>query len=118
MKITNYIVEWLVQGGLILLLAVFCGLVQPLIEEKKNTAKTVQVREAWDFAEQVAQVAVNSLVSSQKDGKEKFDQAVKMVQHVMNANDMGLNDKSAQTLVQSAYEKSPLTGNDKEVPGK
>lgn len=119
MKITNYIVEWLVQGGFILLLAVLCGILQPLVEEKKNTARTVQAREAWNFAEQVAQVAVNSLVSSQKDGQEKFEQAVKMVQHVMNANDMELNDKSAETLVQSAYEKSPLTGNaDEEVPGK
>lgn len=118
MRIVNYIVDWLTQGGAIIILAMLCYMLHPLFEAKKQSAKTLQSREAWAFAEQVANIAVNSLVSSEKNGEEKFKEATDMVQHVMEVNNFKLNDKSAQTLVQAAYEKSPLTGKKEEVPGK
>lgn len=119
MKLLNDIMNWLIQGGgVIYVVAFLYTAVKPLIRSKKEHAQTVQAKEAWSFAEQVAQAAVNSLVSSQKDGQAKFDEATKILQHVLGANGLQINDKSAQTLVQAAYEKSPLTGNTKEVPDK
>lgn len=118
-KLLNDIMNWLIQGGgVIYVVAFLYTAVKPLIKSKKEHAQTVQAKEAWSFAEQVAQAAVNSLVSSQKDGQAKFDEATKILQHVLGANGLQINDKSAQTLVQAAYEKSPLTGNTKEVPDK
>lgn len=115
----NDIMNWLIAGGGIIYVAFFlCKVVKPFMEYKKNHAATAQSKEAWTLAEQVADVIVASLVSSDKNGQEKFNAATKMLQDVMNANDLVLNDKSAKTIIQAAYEKSPLTGNDKEVPGK
>ena len=64
----------------------------------------------WSFIEQIANTAVNSLVSKNLTGDTKFAQATAIVQDTLNK--LGFTNvdvKAIESAVQSAYEKSPLT---------
>ena len=81
-----------------------------LLHSKVQHAKTVQSKELWSFIEQVANTAVNSLVSKNITGDAKFAQATAIVQDTLNKQGFANVDvKSIESAVQSAYEKSPLT---------
>ena len=81
-----------------------------LIHTKVQHAKTEQSKELWSFIEQVADTAVNSLVSSNLTGDEKFSQATSIVQNALDKQGFtNVDMKSIESAVQTAYEKSPLT---------
>ena len=52
---------------------------------------------------------VNSLVSSNKSGSQKFLQASDQVQTYLADHGVRIDMKTVQSAVQAAYEKSPLT---------
>ena len=54
-------------------------------------------------------MAVTSLVSQDKPGREKFDEASMIVNDVMKKQGYKLDSQTIHTAVQSAYEKSELT---------
>lgn len=83
---------------------------QNLIHTKVLHAKTAQSKELWSFIEQVANTAVNSLVSKNITGDAKFAQATAIVQDALAKQGFtNVDIKAIESAVQSAYEKSPLT---------
>ena len=110
MKTLNDIVNWGFQSGL-LVWAFYFGFAvgKPWIDSKIKHAKTAQQREAWALLEQVAMTTVNSLVSSNKSGSQKFLQASDQVQSYLADHGIKVDMKTVQAAVQAAYEKSPLT---------
>ena len=81
-----------------------------LLHSKVQHAKTTQSKELWSFIEQVANTAVNSLVSKNITGDAKFAQATSIVQDALAKQGFtNVDVKSIESAVQSAYEKSPLT---------
>ncbi|WP_311403461.1 hypothetical protein, partial [Limosilactobacillus vaginalis] len=81
-----------------------------LLHSKVQHAKTAQSKELWGFIEQVANTAVNSLVSKNITGDAKFAQATAIVQDALAKQGFtNVDVKSIESAVQSAYEKSPLT---------
>lgn len=86
------------------------------VHAKALHAKTAQSRELWSFIDQVSMTAVNSLVSQQMTGDQKFNQATAIVQQALNRQGFkNVDVKSIESAVQSAYEKSDLTGNSSDV---
>lgn len=86
--------------------------VKDLIHAKALHAKTAQSRELWSFIEQVSTTAVNSLVNAKMTGNDKFNEATTIVQNALNQQGFkNVDMKAIETAVQSAYEKSDLTGN-------
>ncbi len=84
--------------------------VQTYVHNKALTAKTAQAKQLWSFIDQVAITAVNSLVSADKSGNEKFETATKLVQDTLTAQGFtNVDVKAIESAVQAAYEKSPLT---------
>lgn len=80
------------------------------VHSKALTAKTAQSKELWSFIDQVSETAVNSLVSADKSGDEKFANATAIVQNALTKQGFTNVDVSAiEAAVQAAYEKSPLT---------
>lgn len=83
-----------------------------LLHSKVQHAKTTQSKELWSFIEQVANTAVNSLVGKNLTGDAKFAQATAIVQGTLAKQGFtNVDVKAIETAVQSAYEKSDLTGN-------
>lgn len=83
---------------------------EKLILAKVQHAKTAQSKELWGFIEQVANTAVNSLVSKNLTGDAKFAQATAIVQNALAKQGFtNVDVKAIESAVQSAYEKSPLT---------
>ena len=81
-----------------------------LIHSKVQHAKTTQSKELWSFIEQVANTAVNSLVSKNITGDAKFAQATAIVQDALAKQGFtNVDVKAIEAAIQSAYEKSPLT---------
>lgn len=81
-----------------------------LLHSKVQHAKTTQSKELWSFIEQVANTAVNSLVSKNITGDAKFAQATAIVQDALAKQGFtNIDVKAIESAVQSAYEKSPLT---------
>ena len=110
MKTLNDIVNWVIQSGLLVWLFYFGFAVgKPWVDGKIKHAKTAQQREAWALLEQVAMTTVNSLVSSNKSGSQKFLQASDQVQSYLADHGVCIDMKTVQSAVQAAYEKSPLT---------
>ena len=76
MKTLNDIVNWIIQSGLLVWLFYFgFALGKPWIDSKIKHAKTQQQQEAWTLLEQAAMTNVNALVSADKTGRQKFDEA-------------------------------------------
>lgn len=83
-----------------------------LLHSKVQHAKTAQLKELWSFIEQVSTTAVNSLVNTKTTGNDKFNEATTIVQNALNQQGFkNVDMKAIETAVQSAYEKSDLTGN-------
>lgn len=110
MKTANDVINWILQSGAIAWLFYFVlAIVKPFADSKIKHAKTVQQREAWTLLEQVAMTTVNSLVSSDKSGSQKFAEASTLVASYLADHGIKEDMKTVQAAVQAAYEKSPLT---------
>ena len=110
MKTANDIFTWIFQSGAIVWLFYFGFAVgKPWVDGKIKHAKTAQQREAWALLEQVAMTTVNSLVSSNKSGSQKFAEASTLVTSYLSDHGIKVDMKTVQAAVQAAYEKSPLT---------
>lgn len=114
MKEINDIVEWLIQSGALTALFLFAWkIVKPWLDAKASHASAQQSNAVWMLIDQVASAAVNSLVSNNElTGEQKFDQAVQAVISALNRQGYTITEETAKLAVQSAYEKSPLTGSD------
>ncbi|MGM9907340.1 phage holin, LLH family [Limosilactobacillus sp.] len=116
MKTINDIINWIVQSGLLVWAFYFAlAIGKPFVESKAKHAKTAQQREAWELLEQVAMTTVNALVSSDKTGQQKFDQASTQVATYLSDRGIHIDMKDVQTAVQAAYEKSDLTSKTESV---
>ena len=110
MKAANDIFTWLFQSGAIVWLFYFAiTIAKPWVDGKVKHAKTAQQREAWELLEQVAMTTVNSLVSADKPGNQKFDEASTQVASYLADHGIKMDMGTIQSAVQAAYEKSPLT---------
>ena len=110
MKTANDVINWLFQSGLLAWAFYFAlAIAKPWVDGKIKHAKTAQQREAWTLLEQVAMTTVNSLVSSNKSGTQKFLEASDLVQSYLSDHGIKVDMKTVQAAVQAAYEKSPLT---------
>ena len=110
MEIINTIPEYVITA--VVSTAIIYGIkyAENLINAKILHAKTAQSKELWSFIEQVANMAVNSLVSKNITGDAKFAQATAIVQDALAKQGFtNVDVKSIESAVQSAYEKSPLT---------
>lgn len=114
MKAINEIVEWLIQSGALTALFLFAWkIVKPWLDAKASHASAEQSNAVWTLIDQVASTAVNSLVSNNKlTGEQKFNQAVQAVINALNRQGYAITEDTAKLAVQSAYEKSPLTGSE------
>lgn len=109
MKVANDIVEWLIQSGALAVLVAFLwSYAKPLLTAKAKTAKTEQSRQLWTLAEQVAEAAVNTMASRNMSGADKYATAVEMVQTSLAKSGHHIAPEDAESVVQSAYEKSGL----------
>ena len=109
MKVANDIVEWLIQSGTLAVLVAFLwAYAKPLLTAKAKTAKTEQSRQLWTLAEQVAEAAVNTMASRNMSGADKYAKAVEMVQTSLAKSGHHIAPEDAESVVQSAYEKSGL----------
>lgn len=110
MKAANDIINWLFQSGLLAWAFYFAlAIAKPWVNNKIKHAKTAQQREAWTLLEQVAMTTVNSLVSADKTGQQKFDEASTLVASYLADHGIKVDMKTVQAAVQAAYEKLPLT---------
>ncbi|MEC4742477.1 phage holin, LLH family [Limosilactobacillus sp. c10Ua_36] len=111
--IPEYIITAVVSTAVVYLMRVG----KNLLHGKVQHAKTVQSKELWSFIEQVANTAVNSLVSKNITGDAKFAQATAIVQDALAKQGFtNVDVKAIESAVQSAYEKSPLTSTSNEKP--
>lgn len=112
MKEINEIVEWLIQSGALMALFLFAWkFVKPWLDAKASHANAEHSNAVWALIDKVASTAVNSLVSNNSlTGEEKFNQAVKNVISALDRQGYTITKDTAKLAVQSAYEKSPLTG--------
>ena len=111
MNTVNDILEWIIQSGaLVALVAFLWAYAKPLLTAKTKTAKTEQSRQLWTLAEQVAEASVNTMASRNMSGVDKFTTALDMVQTTLAKYGHHIAPEEAGAVVQSAYEKSPLTG--------
>jgi hypothetical protein len=110
MKTANDVINWLFQSGLLAWAFYFAlAIAKPWVDNKIKHAKTAQQRETWTLLEQVAMTTVNSLVSADKTGQQKFDEASALVASYLADHGINVDMKTVQAAVQAAYEKSPLT---------
>lgn len=110
-EIINAIPEYIITA--VISTAIFYGFkyCEAFIHSKALHAKTVQSRELWSFLEQVAMTAVNSLVSADMTGQDKFNKATGLVQTALdNQGFKNVDVKTIDAAVQAAYEKSDLIG--------
>lgn len=109
-EIINAIPEYVITVAVSTAIVFLIRYTQNLVHAHVVKAKTVQSKELWNFLEQVATTAVNSLVSAPLTGSDKFDQATKLVQTQLDQQGLKtVNVKAIEAAVQAAYEKSPLT---------
>lgn len=115
MIIVNDIVDWLISGGGLTALFIFAWkYVKPWLDSKAAHASTEQSKANWALLEQVSKTVVESLVSSGMIGSDKYVAAIKQVSNIMEQQGEPMGTEAVESAVQSAYEKSPLTGNNKE----
>ena len=118
-EIINAIPEYVITAVVSTAIVYLLNAGRLLIHSKVQHAKTTQSKELWSFIEQVANTAVNSLVSKNITGDAKFAQATAIVQNARAKQGFtNVDVKSIESAVQAAYEKSNLTGNDTYDPVK
>lgn len=109
-EIINAIPEYVITAVVSTAIFYLMNAGKNLLHSKVQHAKTAQSKELWGFIEQVANTAVNSLVSKNITGDAKFAQATAIVQDALAKQGFtNVDVKSIESAVQSAYEKSPLT---------
>ena len=109
-EIINAIPEYVITAVVSTAIFYLMNAGKNLLHSKVQHAKTTQSKEMWSFIEQVANTAVNSLVSKNITGDAKFAQATAIVQDTLNKQGFtNVDVKSIESAVQAAYEKSPLT---------
>lgn len=109
-EIINAIPEYVITAVISTAIFYLMNAGKNLLHSKVQHAKTTQSKELWSFIEQVANTAVNSLVSKDITGDAKFAQATAIVQDALAKQGFtNVDVKSIESAVQSAYEKSPLT---------
>ena len=109
-EIINAIPEYVITAVISTAIFYLMNAGKNLLHSKVQHAKTTQSKELWSFIEQVANTAVNSLVSKNITGDAKFAQATAIVQDALAKQGFtNVDVKSIESAVQSAYEKSPLT---------
>ena len=112
-EIINAIPEYIITAVISTAIFYLMNAGKNLLHSKVQHAKTTQSKELWSFIEQVANTAVNSLVSKDITGDAKFAQATSIVQDALAKQGFtNVDVKAIESAVQSAYEKSDLTGND------
>lgn len=118
MKTINNIFSWGISSGFFVALVWFLwGYVRPLLEVKKQHAKTIQQREALDMLLKLADTAVASLASrTDLAGHDKFKLATQQVRETIEAKGLSVTEGMVQDAIQAAYEKSPLTPTSNEKP--
>ena len=111
MKTINDIICWLISSGALSALFIFAWkYLKPVMIEKQKHAKTVQERELIGLVNELADNAVNSLVSYEGvTGHDKFKQATSLVGGTLAAKGFNVKQETVEQAVQSAYEKSDLT---------
>ncbi|WP_283586367.1 phage holin, LLH family [Limosilactobacillus vaginalis] len=116
-EIINAIPEYVITAVVSTAIFYLMNAGKNLLHSKVQHAKTTQSKELWSFIEQVANMAVNSLVSKNITGDAKFAQATAIVQDALAKQGFtNVDVKSIESAVQSAYEKSPLTPTSNEKP--
>lgn len=109
-EIINAIPEYVQTAVISAVLILAIRYAHTFIHAKAQQAKTAQSKELWGFMDQVAEMAVNSLVSSDKTGNQKFSAATDLVQAALNKQGLkNVDVKAIEAAVQSAYEKSLVT---------
>lgn len=116
-EIINAIPEYVITAVISTAIFYLMNAGKNLLHSKVQHAKTTQSKELWSFIEQVANTAVNSLVSKNLTGDAKFAQATAIVQDALAKQGFtNVDVKSIESAVQAAYEKSPLTPTSNEKP--
>ena len=111
MKEINDIVEWIIQSGTLAAIVLFAWkFVKPWLDAKASHATTERAKASWSLLEQIANISVTALAGQNMTGKDKFDLAVKHVMQAMHSHGFEVSQAVVEDVVQSAYEKSPLTG--------
>lgn len=112
-EIVNAIPEYVLTAVISAVFIFAIKYVRTYVHNKALHAKTEQSKELWAFIDQIADTAVTSMVGTNKTGNEKFEAATTLVQDALNQQGFkNVDVKSIEAAVQSAYEKSDLTGND------
>lgn len=112
-EIVNAIPEYVLTAVISAVFIFAIKYVRTYVHNKALHAKTEQSKELWAFIDQIADTAVTSMVGTNKTGNEKFEAATTLVQDALKQQGFkNVNVKSIEAAVQSAYEKSDLTGND------
>ncbi|MEE6647752.1 hypothetical protein PS395_00775 [Limosilactobacillus pontis] len=102
---------WLISSGALVATFVFAWkYLKPILQAKEEHASTLQSKELWDFLITVADMNVSAMLHKDLTGSEKFEKAVDNTNKVLLNNGYNVDDSVIKTAVQSAYEKSPLTG--------
>lgn len=111
MKVINNVVYWLISSGALSALFIFAWkYLKPVMVAKQKHAKTVQERELIGLVNQLADNAVNSLVSNNEvTGRDKFKQATSLLGSTLADKGFDVKRETVEQAVQSAYEKSDLT---------
>lgn len=111
MKAINDVAYWFISSGALSAFFVFVWkYVKPVMIAKQKHAKTLQERELLALINQLADNAVNSLVSNNEvTGSDKFKQATTMVGGALADKGFDVKRETVEQAVQSAYEKSDLT---------
>lgn len=109
-SILNVIPSYVLTAVVSAVLLFVVKAVHTYVHNKALTAKTAQAKQLWSFIDQVATTAVNSLVSADKAGDQKFSEATQMVQQALDQQGFtNVDVKAIEAAVQAAYEQSPLT---------
>ncbi|MFC2680980.1 phage holin, LLH family [Limosilactobacillus vaginalis] len=115
-EIINAIPEYVITAVVSTAIFYLMNAGKNLLHSKVQHAKTTQSKELWSFIEQVANTAVNSLVSKDITGDAKFAQATAIVQNALAKQGFtNVDIKSIESAVQAAYEKSDLTSSNDPV---
>lgn len=115
-EIVNAIPEYILTAVVSAAFIFAIRYVRTYVHSKALHAKTAQSKELWSFIDQIADTAVTSMVGTDKSGNEKFEAATNLVQDALNQQGFkNVDVKSIEAAVQSAYEKSDLTGNSTDI---
>ena len=109
-KINDFFAWGISSGFFVALVWFLWGYVRPLLETKKQHAKTAQEKELLGLVESLADTAVTSLVGrTDITGHDKFKAATRQVQGALVSKGLSATEGTIHSAVQSAYEKSDLT---------